>query len=200
MSRILVLYGTTDGHTAKVAHFLETELHRAGLAVDVVAAGDGPLDPYPDNYAAVIVAASVHFQGYQRAVRRWLRQHAEALNARPSAFVSVCLGVLEQRPEVDRELHRIMESLFIETEWWPRLTQVVAGALPFRRYGWLKRVVMRRIARKAGVDADSSQDREFTDWDDVGAFVGRFIELVQGRSKRPSAIGMSTAALSKTSF
>jgi flavodoxin len=40
MARILVVYGTTEGHTAKVAGAITETLHRAGAAVDVSAAGD----------------------------------------------------------------------------------------------------------------------------------------------------------------
>lgn len=197
MPRILVLYGTTDGHTAKVARFIGAELEQAGAAVDVVEAGTGPLDPYPDNYAGVVVAASVHLSSYRRAVRRWVHLHAEALNLKPTAFVSICLAVLERRPEVDGELHRIMETFFIETEWRPRLTHVVAGAVPFRRYGWLKRLVMRRIVRKAGVEADTSRNHEYTDWDDLRVFARKFLNTLWESPKRPSGIGRSTAAPSR---
>jgi menaquinone-dependent protoporphyrinogen oxidase len=100
MARILVLYGTTDGHTAKVAATVADALRTAGAAVDVIEAGTK--QPEPDQYAGVIVAASVHMRGYQRSVRRWVRRHAEALRGKPSAFLSVSLGVLQKDPDVPR--------------------------------------------------------------------------------------------------
>jgi len=39
MSKLLVLYGTTDGQTAKIARFLATELRTFGVPTDVVEAG-----------------------------------------------------------------------------------------------------------------------------------------------------------------
>jgi menaquinone-dependent protoporphyrinogen IX oxidase len=56
MSRILVLYGTTDGQTAKIAGALGKALRMQGSDVDVVQAGRDA--PTPDGYAGIIVAAS----------------------------------------------------------------------------------------------------------------------------------------------
>jgi len=168
--RILVLYGTTDGQTRKISMALGETLRTTGADVDVAnAAGEGPV-PNPDQYDAVIVAGSVHAGGYQRAVRRWVRTHAAALGRRPTAFVSVCLGVLEHKPAVDAELAKIRERFFATTGWRPQTVKVVAGALPYTRYGWLKKMVMRRIVAKAAGDVDTSRDYEYTDWKDLAEF------------------------------
>lgn len=45
MPRVLILYGTTDGQTAKIATFLGDELRRLGAGVDVIEAGAPPLTP-----------------------------------------------------------------------------------------------------------------------------------------------------------
>jgi menaquinone-dependent protoporphyrinogen oxidase len=125
MARILVIFGTSEGQTAKIAHALAVAMREQGADVDVAnaAARTAP----PDPYAGVVVAASVHAGGYQRAVRRWVRAHAAALHARETAFVSVCLGVLEHNPETDRELQKIQERFRIATGWLPGVTKTVAG-------------------------------------------------------------------------
>lgn len=181
MPRILILYGTTDGHTAKIAGALAETLRGEGAEVEVVNAGGDTALPRPEDFQGVIVAASVHISGYQRAVRHWVAAHAAALNARPTAFVSVCLGVLERKPETDRELAAIVGRFLERTGWRPGLTRTAAGALPFSRYNWLKRWVMRRIARKAGVDTDPRRDYEYTDWEDLKALGREFFHLVGAR-------------------
>jgi menaquinone-dependent protoporphyrinogen IX oxidase len=55
----------------------------------------GSADPSADHYSGVIVAASVHGGTYQRPVLRWVQQNREALAGRPTAFISVCLAVLQ---------------------------------------------------------------------------------------------------------
>lgn len=167
MSRILVLYGTTDGQTAKIARVLGDELIAAGAQADVANAASALTRYRPDDYAGVIVAASVHASGYQHPVERWVRTHHAALATRPNVFVSVCLGVLEKKPEVDRALNDIMQKFFGKTGWTPGVTHIVAGALPYSRYNVLKRWMMRRIVARAGGDTDTSRDYEYTDWEDV---------------------------------
>lgn len=178
MAQILVLYGTTDGHTGKVAAAMADALRESGAVVDVVNAANAGRSVRPEAYEAVVVAASVHASGYQRAVRRWVSKHRQSLAALPTAFVSVCLGVLQKSPAVDRELTRIMTRFFETTGWRPSVTHVVAGALLYTRYNVLKRWTMRRIVAKAHGDVDTSRDYEYTDWDDVRAFAGSFAQRV----------------------
>jgi menaquinone-dependent protoporphyrinogen oxidase len=186
MTRVLVFFGTTNGHTARIAGTVAEVLRERGLTVDLV---DGAhASPSPDGYDAVVVAASVHAGGYQRRVRRWLAAHAAECAARPSAFVSVCLGVLQHEPKVDADLWRIRETLFVSTRWRPEMVKVVAGALPYTRYNWITRWVMRRIARKAGGDTDTSRDYEYTDWNDLRAFAGEFAAyVIRRRASGPAA-------------
>jgi menaquinone-dependent protoporphyrinogen oxidase len=184
MARILVLYGTTDGQTAKVAGAIAEAIHDAGVTADLVDASH--VQPDPDTYAGVIVAASVQAGGYQRAVERWVRRNAAALAAKPAGFVSVCLGVLQHDPAVDAELHRIRTKFFDATGWHPRVVHVVAGALMYTRYNWLKRWVMRRIVAKAGGDTDVSRDYEYTDWNDVRNFAAGFARDIAPRVAKVS--------------
>ena len=172
MPRILVVYGTTEGHTAKVAGAIAEALHRVGAVVDVTAGGE--VAPAPDGYDAVIVAASVHAGRYQRSVEQWVRVHAAALSRQPAAFVSVCLGVLQKDPKVRQDLQAILDRFVATTGWRPTVAKFVAGALPYTRYGWIKRLVMKRIAAKAGGDTDTHHDFEYTDWNDLSHFAADF--------------------------
>ena len=176
MSHILILYGTTDGHTARIASAMGETLRGLGCSVDVVDAGNDPGEILPTNYDGVIVAASVHAGGYQRAVTRWVARHAAELGKRPNAFVSVCLGILEKRPEARRELDQILTRFEDRQRWHPKVVKIVAGALPYTRYGWLKKWVITRIVRKAGGDTDTSRDFEYTDWLDLAAFTVQFAD------------------------
>src|SRR5688572_23812053 len=190
MSRILVIYGTTDGQTAKIAAALGEGLRTNGAIADVHRASDEA--PGPDSYDGVIVAASLHASGYQRTVRRWLRTHAASLRGKTTGFVSVCLGILQHDPAVDRELAAIRAKLFLSTDWQPTQVLTVAGALPYTRYGWLKRWALRRIVKKAGGDTDTSRDYEYTDWAQVNGFAASFANAVilatrAGRPQHSSA-------------
>jgi menaquinone-dependent protoporphyrinogen oxidase len=172
MRRVLVLYGTSEGHTATVAKAIGDRLKSRGLLADVVDAST--VDPAPDPYDGVIVAASVHIGSYQKAVRRWVRAHAAALGGRSNAFVSCCLGVLQHDAKVDADLAAIVERFAAETGWRPSVVRMFPGALLYTKYGVVTRWVMKRIAAKAGGDTDTSRDYDYTDWKQVDAFADEF--------------------------
>ncbi len=180
MSRVLVLYGTTDGHTGKIAGAIAATLRQTGLEADVVDARRA--GPAAEGYDGVVVAASVRAGRYPRRTVRWVERNAAALNARPSAFVSVCLGVLQRDEKVQRTLTGIIDRFLAVTRWRPTMTRMVAGALLYRRYNPIVRWWMTRIVRKAGGDIDTSRDYEYTDWDAVRVFAEQFARLARSAS------------------
>jgi menaquinone-dependent protoporphyrinogen oxidase len=189
MRHILIVYGTTDGHTRKIVQVLAEDLRANLCCVDVLdAGGGGPLCRLsPESYDGVIVAASVHIGDYQRAVARWVRMHAPMLNTMPTAFLSVCLAVLEKDPAAHEEISRIMNRFLSRCGWRPAIAKLVAGALPYTRYGWLKRQMMKRIAAKAGGDTDTTRDFEYTDWNDLRDFARDFTQLA---ARQPTSVGV----------
>ena len=186
MIRVLVLYGTTHGQTAKIAHALAASLCAEGCLASAVNARDALRRVKARHYAGVIVAASLHAGGYQRPVRRWIRANARDLQAMPTAFVSVCLGVLEHKPSVDQELERLARRFVTPLGWTPGRVKMVAGALKYTRYSWLMKRVMRHMAARAGGGTDLTRDYEYTDWNDLGAFARSFM-LEHELGPRPPA-------------
>ena len=169
MSRVLILYGTSEGHTRAVAHAIAEPMISAG--VDVTVAEAGTLQFPSLDFDGVIVAASVHGGRYQRAVEKWVRRHADQLAARTAAFVSVSLAVLQTSdPKTQAEVAAIVERFAARTGWQPPIVKHVAGALLYTRYGIFKRWIMKRIVSKAGGDTDTSRDYDYTDWAAVRAF------------------------------
>lgn len=181
MSSALVLFGTTDGHTARIAHAAANCLRAGGMHVDVLDARDAAFVS-PSRFDAVLVLGSLHAKGYQRALTRWVKENARSLRRRPTAFISVCLGVLEHKPATDQHLVTIMQDFFRATGWTPDRRLIVAGALPYTRYGWLKKRIMRRIAAKAGGGTDITRDYDYTDWDAVAEFVQAFTSPTADRA------------------
>ena len=172
VASVLVFYGTTEGHSAKVAAAIGATVRGEGLKVDVLDAEAS--QPDAEGYDAAIVVASVHKGDYQAAVRDWTRRHARALNAMPSAFVSVSLGVLQHDPKVEQDNESIRARFLEKTGWKPAAIKPVAGALMYSRYNVIERMLMKRIAAQASGDTDTSRDHEYTDWEDLAAFTRRF--------------------------
>jgi menaquinone-dependent protoporphyrinogen oxidase len=176
MIRILIVYGTTYGHTGKIAEALATTFRHRGALADIVQAARGEDEIDPDAYAAVVIAASVRAGHFQQPVQEWVRANAGWLGDRPTAFVSVCLGVLQHDAKVDADIAAMMDRFCEATHWTPTTRKVVAGALLYTHYSWLTRWIMRRIAAKAHGDTDTSRDFEYTDWKDLETFADLFFD------------------------
>ena len=88
MAKILIIYGTTQGQTRKIALYIAEKLSAKGHSVGVFDSEDSHSSVHPKNYDAIIVGASVHVGSYQRRLRKWVQVHSQDLNSVPSAFFS----------------------------------------------------------------------------------------------------------------
>jgi menaquinone-dependent protoporphyrinogen oxidase len=175
MSRVLILYATTEGHTARIAERIAQWLRDKGHVVEAQQAVAVSADLNPASYDGVIVGASIHYghhPGYLRALVRRLRA---ALTTRPSAFFSVSLsaGGPGARPEAAQ---RYLETFLRQVDWHPPQTATFAGALQYSKYWTFKKLLMRMIVGHAGGDTDTTRDYEYTDWDAVERFADAFAQ------------------------
>ena len=180
MSSFLILYGTGEGQTAKVADRIAAAIGERGHEVSAVDVRD-PASPVAlDEYDAVVVGASIHVGRHQDAVRDFVAEHREALAAVPTAFFQVSLSSASE--EKREEAAGYVESFVAETGWHPDRIGQFGGALRFSEYGFLKRLMMKRIASDLLDEARApADDVEFTDWDAVDAFAADVAAFVEGR-------------------
>jgi menaquinone-dependent protoporphyrinogen oxidase len=186
--KILIVYGTTEGQTAKIVEFVAKRLRFAGDDVTVLeAASAGVIDV--TGFEGAILAASVHVGMYQKPVLEFARAHANWLKRVPSAFLSVSLAAASSDSEELKSLETITEGFRAHTGWTNAEVHHVAGAFRFKGYDFFKGWVMRVIAWEKGVKATPGQDMELTDWTALGATVdalrARFV--AGGPSARPPA-------------
>lgn len=175
--KFLIIYGTTEGQTRKIARFMQDELVAAGHTVRLADASDSP--PPPEGFDAVILGASIHVGKYQTAIIHYATEHAAALNRLPSAFYSVCLAVASDHDDEHREAERIADTFLNESKWKPTVRTQVAGALKYTQYDFFKRLIMKNISKKEGRTTDTGKDHEFTDWTAVKQFTLAFADTVK---------------------
>jgi len=186
MAQILILYGTTEGQTRRIATVIGQAVRAAGHEADLLSVTSLDGAPVTDDADGVIVGASVHGGQHQTSVVEFVTAHREVLADRPSAFFSVSLAVLD---DGDPDVATGYVSAFLEeTDWSPDVVATFAGALRYTKYGFLKRFIMKQISRRTGRPTDTSRDFEFTDWEEVDAFVDAFLQCVDasGRALSPS--------------
>jgi menaquinone-dependent protoporphyrinogen oxidase len=172
--RILIVYASNYGQTAKIAQYMADRLRAAGTSVLLSSVNDVPRLIPPATYDGVIVGASINFGRHQRSIRRFARANRDELQRIPSAFFSVS-GAECSPEEASRAVAQQYIANFLrETGWRPALTESVAGAMPYTRYSPVMRWVIRRISQKEGGPSDTTRDYEYTDGDQVRRFADRY--------------------------
>ena len=178
--RTLIVYATDEGQTEKIASRIAERLRSDGFPSDEYNIAADPDDPIAlDAYDAVMVGSPMHYSHYDQRLADYLTDFKDVLREVPSAFFSVSLGILSDDESEKNEVRQITDAYLAETGWAPSLKIHFGGALKYSKYGWLKRHMMKLIARKGGGPSDDRFDYEFTDWIRVDEFTDQFVEFVK---------------------
>ncbi len=180
MSSFLILYGTGEGQTAKIAERIADAIGERGHEATTIDVENGSDPVSLASYDAAVVGASIHVGKHQDAVREFVAANRDALSAMPTAFFQVSLSSATE--ENREEAAGYVESFLTETGWHPDRVGQFGGALRFSEYGFLKRLLMKRIAKDLLAETgDADSDVEFTDWEAVDAFAADVAAFVEGR-------------------
>jgi menaquinone-dependent protoporphyrinogen oxidase len=148
------------------------------VAVDL---GQDDPDRPVEAFDAVLVGSSIHVGKHQPAVETFVREHRDALGACPTGFFQVSLSSATDDEARRAEAANYVEAFVEATDWHPDRIGLFGGALRYSEYGFLKRLLMKQIAKDATGDTDTARDYEYTDWAEVEAFARDFAAFVEGR-------------------
>ncbi|HEY7682704.1 MAG TPA: flavodoxin domain-containing protein [Gemmatimonadales bacterium] len=193
MAHLLLVYGTSHGHTAKVVGRIGRGLVARGHEVTIWKGSEWPARRSLAEFDGFLVAGSVLYGRHQRYLRDFVRHHVSVLNASPSAFVSVCGAIAGSWEPGAMEAEKYIARFLAQTGWRPRLTKSVAGALPYTRYGIFTRWMMKLISAKTGRPTDTSRDWEFTDWDAVDRFAADLAGIMPETAAGTAAVDWTAA-------
>ena len=188
--RILIVYASHYGQTAKIAHFIADQLRETGDMVTLSRVEDIRRGMAPGQFNGAIVGASINMGKHQRSIVRFVRENREVLERIPTAFFSVSGAACSPDDATRATARQYIANFLRDTGWHPGTTESVAGAMPYTKYSPLMRWIVGRISRKEGGPVDTSRDYEFTDWKQVRRFAERFAaELPQEQGLTASAVG-----------
>lgn len=171
--RVLLIYGTTEGQTRKIAEFTSDHLSKAGHDVDV---RDSRRAANTDLSAfdAVILAGSVHEKRHQESLENFVFAHRSQLSTVPTLLISVSLSIAFENGE--SEARDYVRSFTERTAFEPGAVALVAGALKVDQYDYYMSQIVEFVVMKD--QEESLQDREFTDWDGLGGTLNGFIASI----------------------
>ena len=182
MARVLIVYGTSHGHTAKVARRVALMLSLEGHKVELHQANELPEGTSLADFDAVLVGGSVLYGKHQPYLTEFVTRNAKVLNRMPSAFLSVCGALIGTWPEGPATASKYVSEFIAKTGWRPTVTKSVAGEVAYTRYPFFTRMVMKLISARTGRPTDTSRSWIFTDWPDVDRFaatIGKLAETVE---------------------
>jgi menaquinone-dependent protoporphyrinogen oxidase len=130
----------------------------------------------------------VHAGNHEKEMIQFVKDHRSELDLMTTAFLSVTLseaGVemrdksLVEHARFAQDVDKMLTKFFNDTTWRPTLVKPVAGALLYTRYNFLVRLIMRRIAGKAGASTDTLHDYVYTDWVGLDKFVNDLVAEIR---------------------
>lgn len=182
MPRILIAYDTTEGQTRKIAQHVADAIVRSGREVQVIDIRRPPSGFTLDGFDAIVIGASIHLGKHSRQLSQFVGRHLACLNAVPSAFFSVSLSAAGSEKE-RADASRFVEEFLSQSGWNPVIKTTIAGGLQYREYNFLKRWLMKKIARSGGKDTDTSKNHEYTDWNAVDQLVSGFLAQLEQQER-----------------
>jgi menaquinone-dependent protoporphyrinogen oxidase len=167
------------GQTKRICERIRSELAPLGHSAEIVPIQQ--CSPRTDDCDAVLIGASIRHGKHDPSVLQFILQHQPLLESKPSAFFSVSL--IARKPTRNTpETNPYVKAFIARSPWKPRLVGVFGGELDYQRYGLFNRYVIRLIMKINGGPTDLNTKVEFTNWDEVNRFAGRYGALLDGRS------------------
>ncbi|UAK21017.1 menaquinone-dependent protoporphyrinogen IX dehydrogenase [Kluyvera sp. CRP] len=173
--KTLMLFSTRDGQTREIAAYLCSQLSELDVETAMV---DLNRTDHVDwtQYDRVIIGASIRYGHFHPTLDRFVKKHAAALQAIPSAFFAV--NLVARKPEKrSPQTNSYTRKFLLRSPWQPDTCAVFAGALRYPRYGWFDRFMIRLIMKMTGGETDTSKEVVYTDWGQVADFAKEIARL-----------------------
>jgi len=188
MKRALILYATREGQTEKVARRIAAHLQASDVVPLLLNARNlsqaEPIDL--TRFELLVFGASMHAGGLESELVEYINAHAALIEARRRAFFLVLLSAAARERDIREQwLADARNKLDDQLAVHFADVEMIAGALRYSKYARPLKWMMRRIARQAGEDTDTSRDYEYTDWNEVERYAARLADICHGRSRDP---------------
>lgn len=172
MSKILITYSTTDGHTRKICERLKVVVEALGHEADLQPINN-ERNVELEAFDKIVVGASVRYGKHRPPVYDFVRNNRMILDHRPTAFFSV--NLVARRPERSQpDTNPYLKKFLKQLSWQPNEIEVFAGKIDYPKYEFWDRQVIRIIMWITRGPTHTNTVVDFTAWSKVDDF-GRVI-------------------------
>ncbi len=165
---LIIVYATTDGHTAEICKRIQGIAENSGWTVTVTELpADGSCDI--EAYDRVVIGASIRYGKHKPEVRKFIDAKQATLEGKNAAFFSVN-AVARKPAKKTAETNPYVRKFLSQIDWQPQTVGIFGGKIEYPKYGWLDRNMIRFIMWMGKGPTDPTGTFEFTDWDAVEQF------------------------------
>ena len=167
---ILIIFGTGEGHTRKIADFCSDHLKDAGHNTEIRNSDRRMADLDISEFDAVILASSVHQKRHRESLENYAVAHRKSLEKIPCLLLSVSLAIAFENGEI--EANNYVQGFIENTGFEPNSVVLVAGALRFDQYSYYMSQIVEHVVLEG--HGEIKKDREFTDWELLASQIDSF--------------------------
>ena len=167
MSKFLIIYSTTDGHTKKICQRIKNFLTDGNL-VELLSLEDSKKVNL-SNFEKIIIGASIRYGKHSKKLYKFINANKNILDQKKSAFFSV--NVVARKPEKNTaETNPYITKFLKISKWKPNKISVFAGKVDYPSYNFFDKYIIKFIMFLTNGPTNTSQSYEFTDWSKVDDF------------------------------
>ena len=167
MSKFLIIYSTTDGHTKIICERIKNFLTDGNL-VELLSLEDSKKVDL-SNFEKIIIGASIRYGKHSKELYEFINLNKNILDQKKSAFFSV--NVVARKPEKNTaETNPYINKFLKISKWKPNKISVFAGKVDYPNYNFFDKYIIKFIMIITKGPTDTSQSYEFTDWSKVDDF------------------------------
>ncbi len=167
MSKFLIIFSTTDGHTKMICERIKNFLTDGNL-VELLSLEDSKKVDL-SNFEKIIIGASIRYGKHCKELYKFINLNKNILDQKKCAFFSV--NVVARKPEKNTaETNPYINKFLKISKWRPNKIKVFAGKVDYPNYNFFDKYIIKFIMFITKGPTDTSQSYEFTDWSKVDDF------------------------------
>ena len=168
MSKIVIIYSTTDGHTREICSRLLKIAEKENNEVILISIEDvNNIDL--NEFDKIIIGASIRYGKHSPKVYNFINKNLQILDKKSNAFFSV--NVVARKPNKNQpETNPYLKKFLSKISWKPKELAVFAGKIDYQKCSIFDRYMIRMIMWITKGPTHPKTNIEFTDWNQVNKF------------------------------
>ena len=168
MSKIIIIFSTTDGHTREICYRLLKIIEKNNNVVTLIPIEDAN-ELELNIFDKIVIGASIRYGKHSAKIYDFINKNTQILDEKPNAFFSV--NVVARKPDKNQpETNPYLKKFLLQISWKPKELAVFAGKIDYQQYNFWDRSMIRIIMWITKGPTDPKTNIEFTDWDQVNNF------------------------------